>query len=231
MLVDLVTLFPELFTPFLETSLVGRAVGSGIVRVRTRSPRQFGIGKHLKVDDTPYGGGSGMVMRVDCLVACMESLDEDREGGVRAHRVLLTPQGRPLSQRILRELGERPAITLVCGRYEGFDERVRAFVDEEISLGDFVLTGGEVVAMAVIEGVARLLPGVLGNEASTTEESHSPEGGGLLEYPQYTRPSEFRGMTVPEVLAGGNHAEIARYRREQAYERTRARRPDLLGPK
>jgi tRNA (guanine37-N1)-methyltransferase len=160
----------------------------------------------------------------------MESLDEDREGGVKAHRVLLTPQGKRLSQRILRELGERPALTLVCGRYEGFDERVRAFVDEEISLGDFVLTGGEVAAMALIEGVARLLPGVLGNEASTTEESHSPEGGGLLEYPQYTRPPEFRGMTVPEVLASGNHAQIARFRREQSLERTRARRPDLVGP-
>jgi tRNA (guanine37-N1)-methyltransferase len=229
MLVDVVTLFPELFASFFETSLVGRAVGSGIVRVRTRSPRQFGIGKHLKVDDTPYGGGSGMVMRVDCIVACMESLDEDREGGMKAHRVLLTPQGKRLSQRILRELGQRPAITLVCGRYEGFDERVRAFVDEEISLGDFVLTGGEVAAMALVEGAIRLLPGVLGNEASTTEESHSPESGGLLEYPQYTRPPEFRGMTVPEVLASGNHAEIARFRREQSLERTRARRPDLLG--
>jgi tRNA (guanine37-N1)-methyltransferase len=188
------------------------------------------IGKHLKVDDTPYGGGSGMVMRVDCVVACMESLDEDREGGVKAHRVLMTPQGRKLSQPLLRQLAERPAITLVCGRYEGFDERVRAFVDDEVSLGDFVLTGGEVAAMAVIEGGARLLPGVLGNEASTTEESHSPESGGLLEYPQYTRPPEFRGLSVPEVLVGGNHAEIARFRREQAIERTRARRPDLLGP-
>src|SRR5215471_11019360 len=127
MLVDVVTLFPELFTPFLETSLVGRAAGSGIVRVRTRSPRQFGIGKHLKVDDTPYGGGSGMVMRVDCLVACMESLDLDREEGPVSHRVLLTPQGRRLSQSVLRELGEHPAIMLVCGRYEGFDERVREF--------------------------------------------------------------------------------------------------------
>jgi tRNA (guanine37-N1)-methyltransferase len=155
-------------------------------------------------------------------------VDEDRDGGVKAHRVLLTPQGKRLSQRLLRQLGERPALTLVCGRYEGFDERVRSFVDEEVSLGDFVLTGGEVAAMAMIEGVARLLPGVLGNEASTTEESHSPDSGGLLEYPHYTRPPEFRGMGVPEVLLGGNHAEIARYRREQAYERTRARRPDLL---
>jgi len=228
MLIDIVSLFPELFAPFLTTSLVGRAVSGGILRVRTKSPREFGIGRHLKVDDTPYGGGSGMVMRVDCLVACMESLDEDREGGVRAHRVLLTPQGRPLSQSLLREMAARPAITLVCGRYEGFDDRVRGFVDQEISLGDFVLTGGEVAAMAVIEGTARLLPGVLGNEASTAEESHSPESGGLLEYPQYTRPPEFRGMQVPEVLLGGNHAEIARYRHEQSVERTRVRRPDLL---
>jgi tRNA (guanine37-N1)-methyltransferase len=228
MRIDIVTLFPELFGPFVDTSLVGRAIGSGIVRVRLRSPRAFGVGRHLKVDDTPYGGGSGMVMRVDCVVACMESLDQDREGGERAHRVLLTPQGRRLSQQVLRELSARTAITLVCGRYEGFDERVRSFVDDEVSLGDFVLTGGEVAAMAVIEGVARLLPGVLGNEASTAEESHSPESGGLLEYPQYTRPAEFRGMTVPDVLIGGNHGAIARWRSEQSVERTRARRPDLL---
>jgi tRNA (guanine37-N1)-methyltransferase len=228
MLIDIVTLFPELFGPFLTTSLVGRAVSGGILVVRTKSPREFGIGRHLKVDDTPYGGGSGMVMRVDCLVACMESLDEDREGRVRAHRVLLTPQGRPLSQTLLRELSARPALTLVCGRYEGFDDRVRSFVDQEISLGDFVLTGGEAAAMAIIEGTARLLPGVLGNEASAAEESHSLESGGLLEYPQYTRPPEFRGMQVPDVLLGGNHAEIARYRHEQAVERTRIRRPDLL---
>src|SRR6476620_4889865 len=165
MQIDIVSLFPETIEPLLATSIVGRAVEAGLVRVRMRSPRAFGVGRHLKVDDTPYGGGSGMVMRVDCLVACMESLDEDREGGVRAHRVLLTPQGRPLSQSLLREMAERPAITLVCGRYEGFDDRVRGFVDQEISLGDFVLTGGEVAAMAIVEGVARLLPGVLGNEA------------------------------------------------------------------
>jgi len=142
--------------------------------------------------------------------------------------VLLTPQGRRLSQSILRDLGNRPAFMLVCGRYEGFDERVRSFVDDELSLGDFVLTGGEVAAMAIIEGVARLLPGVLGNEASTTEESHSPQSGGLLEYPQYTRPAAFRGLAVPDVLVSGNHAEIARYRSREALERTRVRRPDLL---
>jgi tRNA (guanine37-N1)-methyltransferase len=228
MQIDIVSLFPECIEPHLATSIVGRAIESGIVRVRIRSPREFGVGRHLKVDDTPYGGGSGMVMRVDCLVACMESLDKDREGGTVARRVLLTPQGERLVQAHLHELSQAPALVLVCGRYEGFDERVRSFVDREISLGDFVLAGGEVAAMALVEGVARLLPGVLGNEASATEESHSPTSGGLLEYPQYTRPAEFRGRAVPEVLVGGNHGEIARYRNEQALQRTRERRPDLL---
>jgi tRNA (guanine37-N1)-methyltransferase len=228
MQIDIVSLFPECIAPLLVASIVGRAVSAGLVRVRIRSPREFGIGRHLKVDDTPYGGGSGMVMRVDCLVACMESLDADREGGQKAHRVLLTPQGERLVQSHLQTFSEKPALMLVCGRYEGFDERVRAFVDQEISLGDFVLAGGEVAAMALVEGIARLLPGVLGNEASVTEESHSPASGGLLEYPQYTRPAEFRGHGVPEVLVGGNHGEIARYRREQSLSRTRERRPDLL---
>jgi tRNA (guanine37-N1)-methyltransferase len=228
MQIDIVSLFPEFIEPLLATSIVGRAVSSGLVRVRIRSPREFGIGRHLKVDDTPYGGGSGMVMRVDCLVACMESLDADREDGGRAHRILLTPQGERLVQSHLHAWVDRSPLLLVCGRYEGFDERVRAFVDQEISLGDFVLAGGEVAAMALVEGVARLLPGVLGNEASATEESHSPSSGGLLEYPQYTRPAEFRGQTVPEVLVGGNHGEIERYRREQSLLRTRERRPDLL---
>jgi tRNA (guanine37-N1)-methyltransferase len=198
--------------------------------VRMKSPREFGVGRHAKVDDTPYGGGSGMVMRVDCLVDCMESLDKEREGAPAAHRILLTPQGERLVQRHLHDLAAKPTLLLVCGRYEGFDERVRSFVDQEISLGDFVLAGGEVAAMAIVEGVARLLPGVLGNEASIAEESHHPATGGLLEYPQYTRPAEFRGRGVPEVLVGGNHGEIARYRREQALERTRKRRPDLLAP-
>ena len=156
-----------------------------------------------------------MVMRVDVLVPAMESLDADAPGGLPGHRVLLTPQGRPLDQRKVHELAARDALMLVCGRYEGFDERVRAHVDEEISLGDFVMTGGEVAAMAVTEGCARLLPGVLGNEASAIDESHSPDTGGLLEYPHYTRPADFRGARVPEVLSGGNHAEIARWRRSR----------------
>ncbi len=227
MRVDVVTLFPEMFGGFLATSFVGRAIEGGQLAVRFRSPRDFGLGKHKSVDDTPYGGGSGMVMRVDVLVAAMESLDADAPGGVRARRILLTPQGRVLDQARVHDISGRDAVMLVCGRYEGFDERVRAQVDEELSLGDFVMTGGEVAAMAVIDACARLLPGVLGNEASTIDESHSPDTGGLLEYPHYTRPAEFRGAGVPEVLVGGNHAEIARWRREQAIARTKERRPDL----
>ena len=228
MRVDLVTLFPELFGPFLTTSFVGRGITGGQLSVRTRSPRDFGLGKHKSVDDTPYGGGSGMVMRVDVLVACMESLDDESP---RAHRVLLTPQGRRLDQGKVIELSQRPALMLVCGRYEGFDERVRKYTDEEISLGDFVMTGGEVAAMAVIESVVRLLPGVLGNVESTREESHSPQTEGLLEYPQYTRPAEFRGDGVPAELVSGNHAQIAAWRKEQSRLRTAARRPDLLSRK
>ena len=230
MRVDVVTLFPEIFAGFLDTSFVGRARSGGQLAIRFRSPRDFGLGKHKSVDDTPYGGGSGMVMRVDVLVACLESLDADAPDGKIAHRVLLTPQGRPFDQAKARELSSRDAVALVCGRYEGFDERVRASVDEEISLGDFVLTGGEVAAMAVIEACVRCVPGVLGNEESIREESFSPDTLGMLEYPQYTRPAEFRGMTVPAPLVSGHHAEIERWRKEQALERTRARRPDLLPP-
>jgi len=225
--VDVVTLFPELFDTFLKTSFVGRAMSGGQLEVRLRSPRDFGLGKHKSVDDTPYGGGSGMVMRVDVMVACMESLDTEAEaaGQPRARRVLLTPQGTPFVQPIAARFSTTPAVMLVCGRYEGFDERIRGFVDEEVSLGDFVMTGGEVAAMAVIEASVRLIPGVLGNEDSTREESHGE--GGLLEYPQYTRPAEFRGQAVPEVLASGNHAHIAEWRLAQSLERTLARRPDL----
>lgn len=223
---DLVTLFPEIFEGFQTTSFVGRARTSGKLDLRFRTPRDFGLGKHKSVDDTPYGGGSGMLMRVDVLVACLESLDADAPEGAHGHRVLLTPQGRPFDQAKARELAARDAVVLVCGRYEGFDERVRTNVAEEISLGDFVMTGGEVAAMAIIEACVRLLPGVLGNEVSTEEESHAPEVG-LLEYPQYTRPAEFRGAKVPEALLSGHHAEIAKWRREQAEERTRLRRPDL----
>ena len=227
MRVDVVTLFPEAFTSFLDVSFVARAIERGALSVRFKSPRDFGLGKHRSVDDTPYGGGSGMLMRVDVMVACLEALDQDAPDGVRPHRVLLTPQGAPLTQTRVEKLASLPAIALVCGRYEGFDERVRSYVDEELSLGDFVLTGGEVPAMAIIDALVRFLPGVLGNVSSTTYESHAPANEGLLEYPQYTRPAEFRGIRVPEVLTSGNHAQIDSWRREQSRERTRLRRPDL----
>lgn len=250
MRIDVVTLFPEIFGTFLETSITGRAISSGALVVGLKQLREHGLGKHRAVDDTPYGGGSGMVMRVDCIVEALEAVDaalateaahgesgaeaggeggsDDGSAPPRGHRVLLTPQGARLDQRKVIELAARPRLTLVCGRYEGFDDRVSRFVDEEISLGDFVLAGGEVAAMAIIDAVARLLPGAVGNAASLLSESHSPEMEGLLEYPQYTRPAVFRGLGVPEILTSGDHGKIAAYRREEARRRTAERRPDLL---
>jgi len=227
MRVDVVTLFPELFATFGATSFVGHAQEIGVMQLRTQALREFGLGRHKNVDDTPYGGGSGMVMRVDVLVSCLEGMDQSAPDGVPAHRILLTPEGKPFTQAMARQLATLPAISLICGRYEGFDDRIRSFVHEEISLGDFVMTGGEVAAMAIIEAVVRLLPGVLGNAESTVEESFSGHGL-LLEYPQYTRPLEFRGLSVPEVLRGGNHAHIKAHRMAQAEARTAQQRPDLF---
>ncbi|MBX3127119.1 MAG: tRNA (guanosine(37)-N1)-methyltransferase TrmD [Polyangiaceae bacterium] len=226
MRVVVVTLFPELFDTFAVTSFVGRAQGSGALELGFEPLRAHGLGNHASVDDAPYGGGSGMVLRVDCVVAAIE--EAERKLGARAHRVLLTPQGQRLTQARVVELGTRAPLVLVCGRYEGFDERVRSFVDLELSLGDFVLTGGEVAAMAVIEACVRLVPGVLGNAESSREESFSAETAGVLEYPQYTRPAEFRGLGVPEVLKSGHHEKVSQWRREQALARTAERRPDLL---
>jgi tRNA (guanine37-N1)-methyltransferase len=223
-----VTLFPELFEAFFRTSFVGKAVESGALVVHLEDLRQHGLGKHRSVDDTPYGGGSGMVMRPDATVAAIEAAQAalPEPAGI-ARRMLLTPQGARFNQARARDLSALPALMLVCGRYEGFDERVRHFVDEELSIGDFVLTGGETAAMCVIEATIRLIEGVLGNEDSTREESFSPDCGGLLEYPHYTRPVSFRGYDVPEVLRGGDHARIAAWRREQSRARTELRRPDL----
>jgi len=184
--------------------------------------RDYTTGKHRSTDDTPYGGGQGMVMKPEPLVAALEAVCQSVS---HPWRLLLTPQGIPLTQAKAIELSRKEALVLVCGRYEGIDERVRRFVDAEISLGDYVLSGGEVAALVIIDTVARLVPGVVGRLASTQDESFSD---GLLEYPQYTRPEEFRGLRVPEVLLSGNHAEIARWRRRQALLRTRVRRPDLL---
>lgn len=220
---EVVTLFPELFE-VLEHGLLGKARDAGRIEVHTITPRRFTTDRHRTVDDAPYGGGSGMVLMPDPIATALDHLDEQRAGRI-SHRVLLTPQGERFSQAHARQFAELDCMTLVCGRYEGFDERIRTLCDQEISLGDFVLLGGEVAALALIEATARLLPGVLGNEASAGDESHAD---GLLEYPQYTRPEEFRGQKVPEVLRSGNHAAIARWRRKESLRRTLARRPDLL---
>jgi tRNA (guanine37-N1)-methyltransferase len=224
-LFNVVTLFPELIQGWVAVGLIGKAVQSGVIRIQCISPRQFTTDNHRSVDDTPYGGGGGMVMMPGPIAEALDALDAARSDGPRAHRILLTPQGSPLSQKRAGRLASLPAVALVCGRYEGVDERVRSLVDEEISLGDFVLNGGEIAALAVIEATARLLPGVLGNAESIADESHRD---GLLEYPQYTRPRVFRGQGVPEVLISGDHGQIARWRRAQALWRTRQRRPDLF---
>jgi len=219
---EVITLFPEMFTSFLEGSLLGKARAAGTIRVHFTSPRDHAPGKYRQVDDTPYGGGVGMVMKPEPLVDAIEAAIAARGP---AHRVLLTPQGAPLKQALVRDLAACPRLLLVCGRYEGVDERVRGHVDQEIAVGDFVLSGGEVAALVLIEAVTRLCPGVLGKEESTADESFS---AGTLEYPQYTRPPEFRGAAVPEVLISGNHERIRRWRRREALLRTRARRPDLF---
>jgi tRNA (guanine37-N1)-methyltransferase len=220
---QVVTLFPELIEAAMGVGLLGKAVASGLVRLTCISPRAFATDKHHSVDDTPYGGGSGMVMSVEPIAKALDALEAD--AARRAHRVLLTPQARVFDQACARRLAGLPALSLICGRYEGIDERVRTLVDEEISLGDFVLNGGEIAALAIIEATARLLPGVIGNQQSLVEESHAE---GLLEYPQYTRPRVFREQAVPEVLLSGDHARIARWRRQQALARTRLVRPDLF---
>jgi len=224
MRIDIVTLFPEFFAGPLATSLLGRALGRGIAQVHCTNPRDFALDRHRTVDDIPYGGGAGMVMKPEPLFAAVESLPVCEPRAV----VLLTPQGQPLRQALLRELSGFAQLVLVCGHYEGVDERVRTHLaTHEISLGDFVLTGGEIPALALVDGVVRLLPGTVGNRESLASESFEE---GLLEYPHYTRPADFRGWKVPEVLLSGHHAQIARWRREQQILRTRARRPDLLPP-
>jgi tRNA (guanine37-N1)-methyltransferase len=219
MRINVVTIFPEFFASPLEVSLVGKALEDGTVEVVLHDLRDHGKGAHRQVDDTPYGGGAGMVMMIEPLAGALEPLRE-------SHRVLLTPAGSPLSQETLDRWATLDELTLVCGRYEGVDERVAEhLVDEETSLGDYVLLGGEIGAMAIIEGVTRLLPGVVGNPDSLESESFR---NGLLEEPQYTRPADFRGWQVPEVLLSGDHGKVEEWRQAKQLERTRERRPDLL---
>jgi tRNA (guanine37-N1)-methyltransferase len=220
MRITVVTMFPEFFDGPLEVSVVGRAVADGAVSIEIVDLRVHGLGRHRQLDDAPFGGGPGMVMMVEPLAAALEPLAD-------THRVLLTPAGVPLVQATLDRWSGLDALTLVCGRFEGVDDRVgEHLVDEQVSLGDFVVAGGEVGALAIIEGVVRLLPGVVGNPESTVRESF--RGDGLLEEPQYTRPADFGGWRVPEVLLSGDHGRIDEWRREQRLERTRERRPDLL---
>ena len=219
--ITVLTLFPDYFAGPLQASLLGKAAAGGRVNLRTVQIRDFATDKHHTVDDTPFGGGNGMVMKPEVCVAALESVPP-QPGQIR---VLLTPRGEPLTQALVRELAQAASLVFFCGRYEGVDERVTGWVDREISLGDFVLSGGEAAAVAVIDAVVRLLPGVMGNAESAVEESFSE---GLLEYPQYTRPAEFQGRLVPPVLLSGNHAAIGRWRRQQSLAITKARRPDLL---
>lgn len=225
MIYEILTLFPEMFDSYLAASILGRAVAQGRIQVRRHNIRDFATDRHRMTDDAPYGGGSGMVMKAEPLVRALEALQDSNEP--RGRVILLSPQGRLFNQEVAGELSRLPRLTLVCGKYEGVDERVRTLaVDEEISIGDYILTGGEIAAMVLLEATARLLPGVLGDEESAREESFSQ---GLLEYPHYTRPREFMGCRVPDVLLSGNHREIATWRRRKAIERTLERRPDLLG--
>ncbi|HYA36546.1 MAG TPA: tRNA (guanosine(37)-N1)-methyltransferase TrmD [Candidatus Binataceae bacterium] len=217
-----ITLFPEMFDAQFKSGVIGRAIERGLVTVQAHPLRPFGLGSYKQVDDAPYGGGSGMVMRPEPIGAAIDAVMAERP---QLHRILMTPQGRLFNQERARELSAKPGLLLVAGRYEGIDERVRSMVDEEISIGDYVLSGGEIPAMVVIEAVARLVAGVLGNPESLEEESF---GAGLLEYPQYTRPEEFRGIRVPDILLSGDHAKIRAWRKAEAERRTRERRPDLI---
>ena len=220
---DILTIFPEMFDSPFQASLIGKARERGVIEVRIVNIRDFAEGKHRMTDDYPFGGGEGMVMKPEPIVRAIESV---RGGSPDARVALLTPQGKVLDHRRAVEMASRPHWVLVCGRYEGVDERVREhFVDEEISIGDYILTGGEMAAMVMVDAISRFVPGMVGKAESVEEDSFAH---GLLEYPQYTRPREFRGHMVPEVLLSGDHRRIAEWKRRQALKRTAERRPDLL---
>lgn len=220
---DLFTLFPEVFEPYLQSSILQRARQRGLLEVNLYNIRDWTSDRHHVTDDEPYGGGGGMVMKPEPIFAAVEGILGSPPA---CPIVLLTPQGRPFNQAVAQELAQQPRLALLCGRYEGVDERVRLhLVSDEISIGDYVLTGGELPALVVVDAVTRFLPGVLGDPEGAWDDSHAM---GLLEYPHYTRPPEFRGWRVPDTLLSGDHARIARWRREQALLRTKQRRPDLL---
>lgn len=221
MKIDILTIFPEMFPEVLSCSMLGRAKNSGILEFKLHNIRDYSENKHRNTDDYPFGGGNGMVMMAQPIMSCIDSADADHT----AYRICLTPRGEPLSTGLAEELAEKDRLLLLAGHYEGIDERVMSVMDREVSIGDYVLTGGELPAMVLIDCVARFVPGVLGTGESATEESFY---NGLLEYPQYTRPAEYRGMKTPEVLLNGNHAEIEKWRRMEAIKKTLAVRPELL---
>jgi tRNA (guanine37-N1)-methyltransferase len=219
--IDVLTLFPAMFAGPLDESIIKRAREAGLLELKIHQLRDYTHDRHKTVDDRPFGGGPGMLLKPEPVFEAVEKIAR-----AETKVILMSPSGRPFSQAVARELGKEKDLLLVTGHYEGFDERIREqLADDELSIGDYVLTNGALPAMVVVDAVTRLLPGVLGDDESATEESFS---GGLLEYPQYTRPAEFRGLKVPEVLLSGNHAEIAKWRAEQAKLRTKERRPDLL---
>jgi tRNA (guanine37-N1)-methyltransferase len=220
----ILTLFPESFESYLNVSLLARAQAHDLIEIQTYNLRDWGEGVHKSVDQRPYGGGAGMVLRVDIIDKALKAL-KVKKGKKGQAIILMTPQGKTFNQKIAKDLSKYKTIVLICGRYEGFDERVRTLVDMEISIGDFVLTGGEIPALAVLDTVARLVPGVVGKSESLEQESFSEH---MLEYPHYTRPEVYKKMKVPEVLRTGNHAKINEWRKAEALKRTKKRRPDLL---
>ncbi|MFL5307374.1 MAG: tRNA (guanosine(37)-N1)-methyltransferase TrmD [Polyangia bacterium] len=219
---EIVTLFPDVMAGFLSTTVIGRAITAGVLATHCTNPRDYGLGRYRQVDDTPFGGGPGMILRVEPVAAALEAIAATRGP---SHRILLTPRGRLFDQARARDLAGQGRLTLICGRYEGIDERITSMVDEELRIGDFVLAGGEVAAAAIVEAVGRLVPGVLGCGQSPADESFS---AGRLEYPQWTRPAVWREQAVPEVLLSGNHRLIAEWRQAESARVTMARRPDLL---
>ena len=222
MKIDIITLFPDMFKGPFDMSMLWKAKERNLVEINIHDLRQFGIGPRRQVDDTPYGGGDGMLLKPEPMFAAVEHA---KAANPQAKVIILTPSGKKYDQKAAQELAKAEGLILICGHYEGFDERILTLADMELSIGDYVLTGGELPAMVVVDSVVRLIPGVLGGEASAHDESFSD---GLLEYPHYTRPVEFRGMKVPEVLQNGHHAEIAKWRAEQARSKTQKNRPDLL---
>lgn len=226
MRIDILTLFPKMFDSVLGESILKRAQNKGAVKIKIHDLRDWTFDNHRSADDKPFGGGPGMVMKVEPVYLALESLGALKRRKARV--ILLTPQGSPLDQRSARKLSKEKELILICGHYEGFDERIRELADEEISIGDYILTCGEIPALVLIDSVVRLIPGVLGSEDSLESESFE---NGLLEYPHYTRPADFRGMKVPEVLLSGDHKRIEKWRKEEALKRTKTRRPDLLKKK